>query len=101
MRWAIVACAMLMGGTVYALWAAHQARDQRDTAHAVREQAYAEAIRANDRFLNGVLPTPAEQAATACEARARMAAAVHRADPAQVREACLFTWRTTGALPRL
>ena len=64
------------------------------------QRAYAEAMRLNDRFLSGVPPTPAEEAATACEARARMAAAVHRADPAQVREACLFTWRTTGALPR-
>jgi hypothetical protein len=65
------------------------------------QQAYAEAMRMNDRFLRGILPTPAEEAATQCEARARMAAAVHRADPAQVREACLFTWRSTGALPRL
>lgn len=64
------------------------------------QRAYAEAIRANDRFLTGVRPSPAEEAAQECEARARMAAAVHRADPAQVREACLFTWRTTGALPR-
>jgi hypothetical protein len=69
-----------------------------------RQRAYDEAIRASDRFLSGVPPTPAEDAAEnaarECEARARMAAAVHRADPVQVREACLFTWRTTGRLPR-
>jgi hypothetical protein len=62
------------------------------------QRAYAEAIRLTDRPWTNT--TPAEDAARDCEARARMAAAVHRADPAQVREACLFTWRSTGALPR-
>ena len=98
MRWALLCMALLIGGAGIAIYSAHEARREREAAQAAVQRRLAEALRGADRVLGNL--TPQQQAEDACEARARMAAAVHRADPAQVREACLFTWRTTGAMPR-
>lgn len=97
MRLALLVFALVVGWVAYGMFVSYESDEMR-TADAAAAMARWRATL--DELQREPRPVTAEDLARVeCEARARMAAAVHRADPAQVREACRFTWRTTGALP--
>lgn len=98
MRWVLLGCAAAIGLVGYAIHTSHQAQERSRLEAAGAMERWRETVTRLESA--PAAPTAEDLARAECEARARMAAAVHRADPAQVREACLFTWRTTGALPR-